>query len=93
MANPLLDQHYTLDTNSLVGVNRVIVPFLACGDLSAYDSDKNYPLELDGVKYEWHDPVQSPINPPYKTALELKKLAVSTPASKEHRTEGASADE
>ena len=34
------------DFNSLEGPNRIIVPFLACGDLSAYDSDRNYPLEV-----------------------------------------------
>ena len=33
MMNPLLDHKYT-DFNQLEGVNRVIVPFLACGDLS-----------------------------------------------------------
>ena len=32
--------------NELTGVNRVIVPFLACGDLSGYDSDMTYPLQL-----------------------------------------------
>lgn len=35
-----------VDWNSLEGVNRVIVPFLACGDLSAYDSDRTYPLQV-----------------------------------------------
>ena len=35
MHNPLLDQSYDPDFNALTGVNRVIVPFLACGDLSA----------------------------------------------------------
>ena len=35
-----------VDFNSLEGVNRVIVPFLACGDLSAYDSDRTYPLQV-----------------------------------------------
>jgi hypothetical protein len=39
----------------------VIVPFLACGDLSAFDSDMTYPSEGQSL-----DPVQSPINPPYK---------------------------
>lgn len=34
------------DFNQLEGPNRVIVPFVACGDLSAYDSDKSYPLEV-----------------------------------------------
>ncbi|XP_071945684.1 tRNA (cytidine(32)/guanosine(34)-2'-O)-methyltransferase-like isoform X2 [Antedon mediterranea] len=74
MSNPLLDQHYDVDFNSLTGVNRVIVPFLACGDLSAYDSDKNYPLELEhGAGYKYLPPTQSPINPPYQTACKLKK--------------------
>lgn len=47
MVNPLLDHTYT-DFDQLEGPNRFIVPFLACGDLSAYDADKTYPLkELD----------------------------------------------
>ena len=54
----------------LEGVNRVIVPFLACGDLSAYDSDKTYD---DGSQYVPLPPVQEPINPPYQTACFLKK--------------------
>ncbi|XP_022110207.1 putative tRNA (cytidine(32)/guanosine(34)-2'-O)-methyltransferase isoform X2 [Acanthaster planci] len=74
MSNPLLDQHYDVDFNSLEGPNRVIVPFLACGDLSAYDSDKTYPLELEpGAGYNYHPPTQSPIDPPYKEACYLKK--------------------
>ena len=42
------------------------VPFLACGDLSAYDSDKSYPLNLGAAKdtYKYHEPVQKPIDPP-----------------------------
>ena len=34
--------------NSVTGVNRVIAPFVACGDLSGYDSDRTYPLQLVG---------------------------------------------
>uniref|UniRef100_H3ANP9 Putative tRNA (cytidine(32)/guanosine(34)-2'-O)-methyltransferase n=1 Tax=Latimeria chalumnae TaxID=7897 RepID=H3ANP9_LATCH len=45
MSNPLLDYCYDVDFNQLEGPNRVIVPFLACGDLSAYDSDRTYPLQ------------------------------------------------
>ena len=45
MVNPLLDHTYT-DFDSLEGPNRYIVPFLACGDLSAYDADKTYPLKV-----------------------------------------------
>jgi len=73
MMNPLLDNQYDADFNQLTGPNRVIVPFLACGDLSAYDSDKNYPLKLDGKEYVYHPPVQTPIHPPYEQAVALKK--------------------
>merc|ERR1712179_473562 len=73
MINPLLDHAYT-DFNQLEGPNRFIVPFLACGDLSAYDSDRTYPLKLeDGREYKYLEPTQKPINPPYKTALAAKR--------------------
>lgn len=45
MIDPLLDLHYGMSNPSL-GSNRVLVPFLACGDLSGFDSDQNYPLEV-----------------------------------------------
>lgn len=34
------------DFNSLTGINRCIVPFVACGDLTAFDSDMTYPMEV-----------------------------------------------
>ena len=34
--------------NQLNGPNRAIVPFIACGDLSGFDSDKTYSLEVTG---------------------------------------------
>ncbi len=44
MLNPLLDQKYT-SYDELEGSNRIIVPFIACGDLNTqFDSDKTYPL-------------------------------------------------
>ncbi|KAG7160481.1 tRNA (cytidine(32)/guanosine(34)-2'-O)-methyltransferase-like [Homarus americanus] len=46
MVNPLLDLSYEGSWQELEGVNRVIVPFLACGDLFAYDSDMTYPLQV-----------------------------------------------
>ena len=46
------------------------MPFLACGDLSAYDSDMSYPLD---ESYVYTPPTQAPIDPPYKTALETKR--------------------
>lgn len=59
------------------GPNKVYIPFLACGDLSGYDSDRSYPLPAtaEGTSYQSLDPVQPPIAPPYKTALELKKAS------------------
>ncbi|XP_035233092.1 putative tRNA (cytidine(32)/guanosine(34)-2'-O)-methyltransferase, partial [Stegodyphus dumicola] len=73
MMNPLLDLQYD-DFNQLTGVNRIIVPFIACGDLSAFDSDRTYPLQLDADKeYVYHEPTQAPIDPPYKEAVMLKR--------------------
>lgn len=45
MMNPLLD-NTNCDWSKLEGINRVIVPFLACGDLNGYDTDANYQLEV-----------------------------------------------
>uniref|UniRef100_A0A1A7Y7P9 Putative tRNA (cytidine(32)/guanosine(34)-2'-O)-methyltransferase n=1 Tax=Iconisemion striatum TaxID=60296 RepID=A0A1A7Y7P9_9TELE len=74
MSNPLLDQTYDVDFNQLEGPNRVIVPFLACGDLSAFDSDRTYPLQLeDGKRYQYTPPTQPPICPPYQEACQLRK--------------------
>ena len=73
MVNPLLDHAYT-DFNQLEGINRVIVPFLACGDLSAHDSDRTYGLDIkEGETYEYRPPTQAPIDPPYKNAVNMKR--------------------
>jgi len=73
MVNPLLDHSYT-DFNQLEGVNRIIVPFLACGDLSAYDSDRTYGLDIrEGEEYKYLPPTQAPIDPPYKKAVHMKR--------------------
>ncbi|KAL2261087.1 hypothetical protein VTK26DRAFT_4722 [Humicola hyalothermophila] len=49
---------------------RWIAPFVACGDLSAFDSDASYRLPDDHVSL---DPVQPPTAPPYKRAIELRR--------------------
>ncbi|KAJ1895154.1 tRNA (uridine-2'-O-)-methyltransferase trm7 [Kickxella alabastrina] len=73
MANPLMDVPYGPD-QPIVGSNRVIVPFVACGDLRGFDADMTYPLEIDDDEpYHQRDPMQMPISPPYKKALELKR--------------------
>ena len=50
---------------------RWIPPFLACGDLSAWDSDATYKLPPGHVSL---DPVQPPTAPPYKAALERRRI-------------------
>ena len=65
------------DDDELVGINRMIVPFIACGDLNGFDSDQSYPLNItndnDGKqKVSYHEAVQQPINPPYQEYLNLK---------------------
>lgn len=51
---------------------RWIAPFIACGDLSAFDSDASYRLPPGHISL---DPIQPPTAPPYKRALELRKAA------------------
>lgn len=51
---------------------RLVAPFVACGDLNGVDSDATYALE-EGYTSSALDPVQSPTAPPYKRALELKR--------------------
>ncbi|KAJ3155399.1 putative tRNA (cytidine(32)/guanosine(34)-2'-O)-methyltransferase [Geranomyces michiganensis] len=73
MLNRLLDFSYS-QGNELVGVNRVVVPFVACGDLNGFDSDQTYPLGNEkGEEYNVLEPVQAPIRPPYQTYLDMKK--------------------
>ena len=50
--------------------NQWIAPFVACGDLSAWDADATYRLPKNRVSL---DPVQPPTAPPYKKALELRR--------------------
>lgn len=50
--------------------NRWIAPFLACGDLSAFDADASHKLPEGHISL---DPVQPPTAPPYRRALEERK--------------------
>lgn len=63
MVNPMLGSGYG-DGNELTGPNRVIVPFVACGDLSGFDADQSYSLQDGNVgvgEYKYLNPVQPPI--------------------------------
>lgn len=57
-------------SNQFAVEHRWIPSFIACGDLSAWDSDASYALPPDHVSL---DPVQPPTAPPYRKAMELKK--------------------
>ena len=86
MVSPILDHKYGAQNeyhNDLVGLPRAIVPFLACGDLSGFDSDQSYPLDLKetlGPQGEAAadepaivlEPTQKPINPPYAQYMKRK---------------------
>jgi tRNA (cytidine32/guanosine34-2'-O)-methyltransferase len=56
-----------------------IAPFLACGDLSAYDADVGY--ALDSSSTGPLPPVQPPTNVPYREALERKRPRDDRPAA------------
>ena len=46
----------------MLGEHALMVKFVACGDLSGWDSDKSYAL---GEDYVYTPPVAPPINPNY----------------------------
>lgn len=81
LKNPIFAEDYDEEVNSLEGINRVLVPFVACGDLSGWDSDRTYDLELPSLssdfeqkRYVYKPVVQPPTEPAYKRACELRKL-------------------
>lgn len=45
MLNPLLT-HELCNFETLTGVNKIVVPFVVCGDLNQPDSDTCYPLNV-----------------------------------------------
>ena len=64
----------------LAGKARVVVPFVACGDLHGWDSEKTYTdaelmgaAGIEGSGTGSLAPVQPPIAPPYLKAMELIK--------------------
>ena len=64
--------------------SRWIAPFIACGDLSAWDADATYQLDEPGTgeggargKRTSIDPVQKPTAPPYRAALEMRRALAS----------------
>ena len=66
--NPRLSHNEELMT-LLTATERKVVPFVACGDLSGYDADMNYPEYAEA----FIKPVQPPISPAYKDAISARK--------------------
>ena len=71
----LLDHKYGDHNPVCGGPLSIIVPFVACGSLCGFDSDKSYPLQLPGEteEYVFREPVQPPIRPNYYSAQERQK--------------------
>lgn len=61
---------FSVDVTS--DAEKVIIPFVTCGDLDGYDGDTTYSLPEN---YQYRNPVQSPITPPYQEAIRRKKAA------------------
>ncbi len=56
-----------------------MIPFVACGKNEEFDSDMNYSLstkvlkdEEEKMDYQYLEPRQKPIDPPYKAFLEKR---------------------
>ena len=62
---------------------RWVAPFLACGDLSAWDSDATYRLPEGHVSLP---PVQPPTAPPYKEAIERRRAEGGAYGKTKHRS-------
>ncbi len=72
----LLDHSYGTRENEFLGSRALVVPFVACGDLGGFDSDKSYPLQLEsGDEYTYRDPVQPPIHPNYHAYMQRDMTA------------------
>uniref|UniRef100_A0A7S1TL31 Putative tRNA (cytidine(32)/guanosine(34)-2'-O)-methyltransferase n=1 Tax=Erythrolobus australicus TaxID=1077150 RepID=A0A7S1TL31_9RHOD len=59
----------------IAGAREILMPFVACGDLSAFDADMNYDLSDSDPDLAPLAPVQPPINPPYAHALAQLRLS------------------
>ena len=81
MSNPLLDLGYGPD-NQLAGINRVIVPFISCGDLSAYDSDQTHPLDVR--LYKLYKQSRLIANVSYKNESTIDKLLLAATDASPH---------
>lgn len=61
---------YPYGPRPLEGIDRLIVPFVACGDLCGFDSETAYEVETEGGSLA---PVAPPLSAPYLKALEHRR--------------------
>jgi tRNA (cytidine32/guanosine34-2'-O)-methyltransferase len=47
MINNMVDDIDLIAKGSLSPINRVVIPFIVCGNLNNYDSDMSYPLNVN----------------------------------------------
>lgn len=73
MINPMIDDIKLILNETSSESNKIIVPFVVCGDLQGFDSDMSYSLNALSDSYEFKDVIQKPISPAYKEILELTK--------------------
>lgn len=69
----------------MTDINKVLVPFMCCGDLSGFDSEKSHLQDTEILLSELRDklgvyeltsglnPVAPPTEPAYKEALQKKR--------------------
>ncbi|KAH3743931.1 ribosomal RNA methyltransferase 1 [Pelomyxa schiedti] len=82
MITPCLNSNYP----KFEQLDPCIVPFVACGDLSGYDSDQTY--QIPQALWSRLPPVQAPIHPPYEKACMLRRnnLLTTTPEDENNTT-------
>ncbi|XP_046405474.1 putative tRNA (cytidine(32)/guanosine(34)-2'-O)-methyltransferase [Ischnura elegans] len=73
MENPMMGGGYSEEFLKMHGITRMIVPFVALGDLSTFDSDTTIELEGGGLGYKSKDATQLPISPFYEESLSLRR--------------------
>ena len=90
-AGPSMQQEaHSATSIEALRLERLIVPFVACGDLSGYDADANYSLHQEGATpYVYHEPAQKPTTPAYREYLEAKQQAVGAKVVLDQRTHTA----